>query len=128
MPSEIPQYPLLSESERPSATADFIDGCLSDQHHEMITAIREASPRTYPTALSVIRTSIEHLANGAAASGAPLSKVITRDLVDELKIRKGVQEIAIAVDEGFVAANCGDDHQSMLQERKGPARILVVVD
>jgi hypothetical protein len=55
-------YPLLSESERPSATTDFIDGCLPDQHHRMIATIRETSPKTYPTALSVIRTGIERLA------------------------------------------------------------------
>jgi hypothetical protein len=124
MPSEIPQYPLLSESERPSAATDFIDGCLSDQHHEMITAIREISPRTYPTALSVIRTSIERLAKAAG----PLPVIPTHDLVGALTTREGVEEITIAPDEGFVAANCGNDHQNMLQERKGPARILVVMD
>lgn len=52
----------------------------------------------------------------------------TCDLVNELTTHEGVEEIAIAADEGFVAANCGNDHQNMLQERKGPARILVVVD
>lgn len=58
---EISLYPLLSESERPSATTDFIDGCLSDQHHRMITDIREVSPRMYPTNLSVIQSGIEQL-------------------------------------------------------------------
>jgi len=57
-----------------------------------------------------------------------LSSVPISDLVDELKIREGVEEIAIAPDEGFVAANCGNDHQNMLQERRGPARIMVVID
>jgi hypothetical protein len=60
-PSESSLYPLLSESERPSATTDFIDGCLSYEHHKMITDIREVSPRKYPTSLSVIRAGIENL-------------------------------------------------------------------
>jgi hypothetical protein len=57
-----------------------------------------------------------------------LSEVLTCDLVNELAKREGVEEIVIAPDEDFVAANCGRDHENILQERGGPARILVVID
>ncbi len=62
MPGDIPQYPLLSESERPAATTDFIDGCLSDRHHALIARIRAGNPQTYPHPLAVICRSIDRLA------------------------------------------------------------------
>ena len=57
-----------------------------------------------------------------------LSKIPICDLTDELARREAVQEIVIAPDEDFVAANCGRNHENILQEQSGPARILVVID
>ncbi len=56
------RYPLLSKSEWYGATSDFIDSCLSERYHRVISDIREAKPQRYPTPLDVICAGLEKMA------------------------------------------------------------------